>query len=105
LGKEGLRDLAKINYNRTRYAIDKISGVKSLKIRYPSPVYNEFVIDLPIKSELFLSKLKTEGILAGIRLSRFLPEEQNAILFNITEANSLDEIELFLELLHKEFSK
>lgn len=99
LGKNGLKELARLNYAKTDYARKQIATVSGYRIRYSALVYNEFVLELPIKSDLFLERMRAKNILAGVALSRFDSNDDQAVLLNFTELNSKEEIDMLIEHL------
>ncbi len=99
LGKSGIRDLAIQNMSKTSYAIGEIKKLGSYKLRYDSPVYNEFVLELPMSSDIFNQKMRKKGIQAGVQLSRFTKKDANSVLLNFTEVNTKDEIDQLISAM------
>ena len=95
LGKTGLKNLANLNFSKARYALDTLTSIQGIKQRYKSPIYNEFVLDLPLKSHDLLKGLASKGIHGGIPLSRFDSEDQQGLLVTVTEVNTKEEIDTF----------
>lgn len=98
LGKEGLKDLARINMSKTRYALEQIRSQTKLKPRYTGRVYNEFCLELPCNATLWIDKLLHEGLMAGVDLARF-GQTEGGILISVTELNSKAEIDLLVSKL------
>jgi len=90
LGEKGLRKLARINHTRavklaTRLA--EIEGVDLVTDRY----FNEFTISVPKDAGQVINKLADQGILAGLAVSRLLPDHaqfKNLIVLAVTETVS-----------------
>jgi glycine dehydrogenase subunit 1 len=57
LGKGGFRELALLNRRRAEYARNALAGVPGLSLRFPSPVFNEFVVRLPADPERIVERL------------------------------------------------
>ena len=92
IGGEGFRNLALRNLQMANYARNLLS--KSEKIRFNSPHFNEFVIELKSDAEKVVQKLAEKKIFAGIPLGRYYPELKNSLLICATEMNHKDQIDL-----------
>ena len=101
LGKKGIRGLAIQNLSITNYALNEIKKLPTYSIRYDGPVYNEFVVELPLESELFTEKIRQKGVQAGVKLSRFFPEDRHSVLLNFTELNTKAEIDQLLAAMQE----
>jgi glycine dehydrogenase subunit 1 len=93
LGKQGLRELAVQNHAKAAYARERIAASRGCTIPYAAPIFNEFVVELPVPAETALQRLADRGILAGVPLSRYLPGRERALLVAVTEINSRAEID------------
>ena len=102
LGKEGLAQLARLNWEQTEYAKEKLTQIPEVKLLFNGAVtFNEFVISLPKEIIPILLELKNRGFEGGIRLNRWFesPQFANALLVNVTEMNGKEDIDLLtLEL-------
>ena len=89
MGKKGVTDAA---YLSTKNAQNLAKGLqkKGIKILNKN-FFNEFVIEVS-NSDNFLSKMKAEGILAGIKI------DDKKILVCTTEMNSDEDIEKYINL-------
>ena len=89
MGKSGLEHVAYLSSKNAHYLSKILSnkGIKTLNKNF----FNEFVIEVQNSKE-FLSKMKAEGILAGIML------DEKRILVCITEMNSCEDIEKYAKL-------
>jgi len=101
LGKEGLRELAMMNLSKAEYAKKAVSQIKSCKVAFSSPTFNEFVLEIKGDPEKVLEKLKEEGILGGLSLVKFYPELNHHLLVTVTEINKKEEIDQWAEVLEK----
>ena len=97
LGKKGLKELSLMNFSKTDYARNKMEAIPGYTIRHSAAVYNEFVVELPVKSALFLERMREDQILAGVPLSLFYPADDQAVLLNFTEVNSKNEIDTLIQ--------
>ncbi|MCG8490900.1 MAG: aminomethyl-transferring glycine dehydrogenase subunit GcvPA, partial [Sneathiellales bacterium] len=94
LGETGFAQLAKINHGEAvaaAEAIDAIEGVEVLNDTF----FNEFTVKLPGQAEDVVEKLAAKGILAGVPVSRLIPENkelENLLLVTATETNSDEDV-------------
>ena len=90
LGEKGLRQLARINHGRAvelAKRLDEIEGVDVVTERY----FNEFTIRVSKDAGQVNNKLADQGILAGLAVSRLLPDHEqfkNLIVLAVTETVS-----------------
>lgn len=93
LGKEGLREVASLCYNKAHYAAKKISELKGYEILNPGPFFHEFVVKCPKPVEELQEHLLEHGILGGYDLSGSYPVFENCLLIAVTEMNSKQDID------------
>ena len=93
LGKEGLREVASLCYNKAHYAARKISELKDYEILNPGPFFHEFVVKCPKPVEELQEHLLEHGILGGYDLSGSYPVFENCLLIAVTEMNSKQDID------------
>jgi glycine dehydrogenase subunit 1 len=96
LGQTGLKRLAALNHaNAVRMAemLDEVPGVKVLNNSF----FNEFTVELPGDAAKIVEKLAKKGILAGVPVSRLLPDKalRNLLLVANTEVNSEEDRKAF----------
>ena len=90
-----LKDLALLNHKLACYTRDKFLS-KGFQLYWEKPFFNEILVKVP-DSQLFLSKLKKQGIIAGHYLGNYNPNLSEAILVCLTEEHSPEIIDsLFL---------
>jgi glycine cleavage system P protein (glycine dehydrogenase) subunit 1 len=92
-GKQGLRELAVQNHAKAAYARERIAAARGCRILYEAPIFNEFVVELPVPAETAVSRLADRGVLAGVPLSRYLPGRDRELLVAVTEINPRTEID------------
>lgn len=93
LGKEGLREVASLCYNKAHYAAQKISELKGFEILNPGPFFHEFVVKCPKPVEDLQEHLLDHNILGGYDLSGSYPVFENCLLIAVTEMNSKQDID------------
>ncbi len=101
LGKKGLKELALMNLSKAEYAKKIISRMNGCNITFSAPTFNEFVLEIDGDPGKILERLKTEGILGGLALSKFYPEMKQHLLITVTEMNTRQEIERWADVLAK----
>jgi glycine dehydrogenase subunit 1 len=101
LGKQGLKQVAKLNYDKAHYAADQISKLKGFEVLDLGAFFNEFVVRTPKPvSELNLLLLDYD-ILGGYDLSADYPELENHMLLAVTEMNTKEDIDYLVEILQE----
>jgi glycine dehydrogenase subunit 1 len=101
LGKEGLRELAMMNWSKAEYAKKVVSQIRGCKLNFAGPTFNEFVLQMERDPEEVLEKLKKEKILGGLPLGKYYPELHHHLLVTVTEINRKEEIDRWAEVLEK----
>jgi glycine dehydrogenase subunit 1 len=100
LGKEGLRRTAQVCADRAFYAQERLLKIPGVSLRFPGNWYfNEFVLQLPERSEVVIRKLLERGIAAGFPLSRYYSGMDNLLLVAVTEKRTKEEIDFFAHAL------
>jgi glycine dehydrogenase subunit 1 len=101
LGKEGLKELALINLNKTEYAKKVVSQIRGCRVAFSSPTFNEFVLEIEGNPDKVLEKLKEKRILGGLSMAKFYPELNHHLLVTVTEMNTKEEIDTWAEVLER----
>lgn len=92
LGKNGIKELAKLNYEKSEFAKNIISEIPNVKINKELFTFNEFVVSLPIDASIVVNKMFDQGFICGLPLSRFYKNMENLLLINVTEKKTEEEI-------------
>ena len=95
LGKTGLRNLAKLNYDKAQYLKEKLLGAGKT-LRFASPTFNEFVLELP---EGKFDQLLEANIIAGVPLGQDYPELADSYVICATETKSVEDLDNLLKEL------
>ncbi len=109
MGPYGLKRIAEISLNRAHYLASKLEKIvtksgKNLSLAFNKPFFNEFVLEIPISSSEFINKMSNKNILPGLDLNGIDGYKTNQILVSITEMNSMEQIDYFVECVKKLFS-
>lgn len=106
MGRSGLKRIAEISLNRAHYLVNKlIEGGFGCKLAFSTPFFSEFVLELPISTADFISKMLVKNILPGLDLSRVDGYNSKQILISVTEMNSVEQIDYFVENVGKILAK
>jgi glycine dehydrogenase subunit 1 len=84
LGRSGLRQLAKLNYDKAAYLRKGLLAAGAVQ-PFSGPVFNEFVVAFDTDFEPVRERLLQKGIVAGLPLASYYPDLDNAYLFCATE--------------------
>jgi len=96
LGPEGLKELGELNVENAHVAAQKIAALKSFRLKYDKPFFNEFVVECPCDAAALRDALaKEEGILPGIAL------DKKSLLVCVTETRTHADIEALVNALRK----
>lgn len=97
MGKKGLQEVAYQNAQKAAYAARKIAAIEGYSLPFSAPRFNEFVVRAPGNAAEILNNLLNEnGIIGGLALSRYYPENPNDFLVCATETNSREQIDQFV---------
>ncbi len=100
LGKEGLRDVARICTDKAYYTLERLLEIPGVHLRYPGNWYfNEFVLELPERADVVIRRLLEKGISAGFPLSRYYADMEKSLLVAVTEKRTKEEIDFFAHAL------
>ncbi len=98
-GKQGLRQLAEVNYAKAAYAKEKIRQLDGFSVAFSGETFNEFVILCSEPVAALKQRLEQQGVLAGISLGRDYPDLKNGLLICVTEQNSQEQIDRLVAAL------
>jgi glycine dehydrogenase subunit 1 len=101
LGKNGLQDLAKLNYQKAHYAAEQISTVPGFSVNPVQPFFNEFVVQCPIPAAELNKKLLEHDILGGYDLGQDYPDLKYELLVAVTELTNRAEIDYLIAVLEE----
>ncbi len=101
LGKQGLRQVAELNYHKAHYAAQRIAALEGYELAFPNtPFFNEFTVKTPVPASQILQALLDEfDILGGYDLSQDYPDLSHHLLIAVTEMNTREQIDLLAEAL------
>jgi glycine dehydrogenase subunit 1 len=96
LGKNGLRELAKLNYDKAQYLKGRLKEA-GFKIGFEGPTFNEFVVEFPKDFQPTYKRLLDRKIVAGLTLAPYYPELANHYLMGVTETKTKEDIDTLVK--------
>ncbi|RJQ68189.1 MAG: aminomethyl-transferring glycine dehydrogenase subunit GcvPA [Desulfobacteraceae bacterium] len=93
LGGSGLRQLARLNYDRAGYLKSALQSA-GVTVPFSAPVFNEFVVRLPSGC---YRRLLDRKIIAGLPLARFYPELPDHYVLCATETGSKEDLDFLVK--------
>lgn len=99
LGKEGLKEVAKLCLQKSHYLAKKISQIPGFEPIFTAPFFKEFAVRCPISPYKINKLLLKNKIIGGFILEKFYPELKNSLLFCVTEKRTRKEIDKLISLL------
>jgi glycine dehydrogenase subunit 1 len=105
LGKQGMRDLAELNLSRAHYARDRLCAIPGVRPVFAAqPFFNEFALQLPCPAARVVDFAASQGVAAGLDLSRFDPARRDQLLVAVTELCERDHIDALADLVARALS-
>ncbi len=92
LGKEGLRNVAKLSASKAVFAKELLTQIKGIELIEDKPFLNEFVIKLPDDAATIVQKLIDKGYAAGLPLGTYYEDRKDQLLVSVTEKRTKEEI-------------
>jgi glycine dehydrogenase subunit 1 len=99
LGKKGLRQVAKLCYQKAHYAAQELGKIKGYHIAHKEPFFHEFTLVCPKPASEINAYLLEHGILGGYDLGQDYPALKNHMLVAVTEMNSKEDIDTLVQVL------
>jgi glycine dehydrogenase subunit 1 len=99
LGKEGLREVANLNYQNAHYAAQQIAALPGFETWSDAVFFNEFVVKCPLPAAELNEALLDEGVIGGFDLGQVYPGMDDYMLLAVTEMNSKSQIDFLVEAL------
>lgn len=99
LGKQGLRKVAELCYQKAHYAAEEISALPGFSLCFYEPFFHEFAICCPRPVAEINLHLLDHGILGGYDLGKDYPSMKNHMLIAVTEMNTREQIDELVNVL------
>ncbi|MFO7584971.1 MAG: aminomethyl-transferring glycine dehydrogenase subunit GcvPA [Anaerolineales bacterium] len=104
VGKAGLKQVASLCYQKAHYAAAELSKLKDVGLCFAQPFFHEFAVCFPKPVAEINAHLLEHGILGGYDLGQDYPALKDHMLVAVTEKNSKEEIDLFVEVVKEVLS-
>lgn len=101
MGREGLRRVADLNYQKAHYAAGKIDALEGYSVWNTGPFFNEFTVSCPRPVSAINDHLMDYDILGGYDLQQDYPGLKDHMLIAVTEKVSREEIDDFAAALEE----
>lgn len=92
LGKQGFKELADHNYQKSEFAKETLSRINGVQVKRSSPTFNEFTVFLPRRADEVVQRMIEKGFACGFPLGRFYKGMDNYLLIAVTEKRTKEEI-------------
>jgi glycine dehydrogenase subunit 1 len=99
LGCHGLRELAVQITSKAHYAANALGRVPGVRLRFATPFFREFVIELPAPAAAVKEALSGAGIRPGVSCGCYYEDMQNCLLVSVTECHTKDDIDALASAL------
>ncbi|MDO8751423.1 MAG: glycine dehydrogenase, partial [Dehalococcoidia bacterium] len=96
VGKQGLRQVAELCYQKAHYAASLIERIRGYSLPLRGTFFQEFVVRCPRPPAEVNAALLDKGIVGGLDVSEQIP---NGLLLCVTEMNSRQEIDALAKAL------
>jgi glycine dehydrogenase subunit 1 len=101
LGKEGFRELALHNLQKSHYCRDRLTEIPGVRQIFPGSFFNEFALEMPVDPERLNRGLMKEGIVGGFPLKRWDRKLGLGWLLCVTEIHSKAAIDRFVQVVQR----
>jgi glycine dehydrogenase subunit 1 len=99
LGKQGLRQVASLCYQKAHYAAQQLSKIKGMGLCFSEPFFHEFALCVNRPVAEVNAHLLEHGILGGYDLGQDYPALKGHMLVAVTEMNSKEDIDMLVNVL------
>jgi len=99
LGKEGLKDLARVNLDKAEFARQTLEKVDGVTVKRSSPTFNEFTVMLTHDASQVAEAMIPHGFAAGFPLGRYYPGMEKYMIIAVTEKRTKQEILRYAQCL------
>jgi glycine dehydrogenase subunit 1 len=109
VGEAGLRRIAELCFHKSHYAAARLGEIAGCAVNRHAPdgeFFKEFVLSLPIEAATVLNRLhNAHGIVGGYDLARVDPNRRHEMLVAVTEMNTREDIDCFVDAVRAVVAK
>lgn len=99
LGRTGIRELALQNLAKASYARDLLTAIEGVEAVFDGPIFNEFVVRLPLPASAVVDGCLARGVVPGVPLGRFDEARDHELLVCATEVHRREDIDKLAEVM------
>ena len=99
VGKKGLRQVAESCYHKAHYAAEQLSKLPGMGLCFSEPYFHEFALCVGQPVEKVNEHLLDHGFIGGYDLGKDYPALKDHMLVAVTEMNTKEEIDAFVQVL------
>ena len=99
LGKNGLKHVANLNYQKAHYAQAEITKLNGFKAWGDAPFFNEFVVECDLPAATVNEHLLEYGIIGGYDLGQVDESMNHYLMLAVTEMASIDDLDDLVAVL------
>ena len=99
VGKKGFRQVAETCYHKAHYAAEQLSKLPGMGLCFNEPYFHEFALCVGQPVEEVNQHLLDHGFIGGYDLGKDYPTLKDHMLVAVTEMNSKEEIDAFVQVL------
>ncbi len=104
-GDEGLKEAAGLARKNALKAVELLTSIPGVELAFPeTPFFHEFVLRLPAPAKEFVAYAASEGIHAGVDVSREAGQGDNLLLVSLTDLHTDKDIEKLAVLFARRFT-
>ncbi len=93
LGPQGLKETAELCLRKAHYAADQLIQVPGVSLKFRTPFFKEFTLEVKGDVPQVVAKLRDAGYLAGLPLGRWYPQFADGLTVAVTEKRTKAEID------------
>ena len=107
LGRRGFVELAQLNLAKSEYAKARLTAIPGFSLAASGPTFNEFALRIRGSATEVASKLREQGILAGVPLTQpgfamaGIADAERTLLIAVTERHRREDIDRLASALDK----
>ncbi|MDD5019125.1 MAG: aminomethyl-transferring glycine dehydrogenase subunit GcvPA [Candidatus Omnitrophica bacterium] len=101
LGKQGLTELAELNYRKAEYLKNLLAKIKGVEVKRSSPTFNEFTVVLPRDPNAVVAAMLKKGFAAGFPLGRYYKDMERYMIVAVTEKLKEKDLALYAKTLEE----
>lgn len=98
IGRSGFEKLGLLNLERAGRLFNRLVSMPGVEPFAQAPFFNEFTLRLPVAAETFARRMHDQCILAGLPVTRLIPEaDPNLLIVCATETKTFEDLEIYVE--------